>query len=126
MPRQPGESSRERRLHEVIAAYLAAVEAGQSPDRDELLARHPDLAAELREFLVDHDRMRQAAGVLRPPGAPAPPRPRPRRPRPRRGSSPPGSATSAITSCWRRSAAAAWASSTGHGRGASAAWSPSR
>jgi WD40 repeat protein len=49
-------------LDEILAAYLQAADAGQAPDRLELLARHPDLADALQAFFVDHDRMKQAAG----------------------------------------------------------------
>jgi WD40 repeat protein/tRNA A-37 threonylcarbamoyl transferase component Bud32 len=58
-----GSAGREQRLHEVIAAYLEAEQGGSAPDREALLAAHPDLAAELTSFLADHDRLRQAATV---------------------------------------------------------------
>jgi WD40 repeat protein len=60
--------SRQQRVNEVIAAYLKAIEAGQNVDRDELLRRHPDLAAELRSFFADHD----AALATAPPGSSSP------------------------------------------------------
>ncbi len=50
-------------LCDVIASFLQALEAGQAPDRTELLARHPDLAAELAAFLADHDKLQ---GLARP------------------------------------------------------------
>jgi WD40 repeat protein len=68
MSRSPEDSSgREQAVNEAIAAYLDAVEAGQTPDQDLLLARHPDLANELRAFLADRDRFAQVAGQLGPP-----------------------------------------------------------
>ncbi len=63
--------SRDQRVDAVIAAYLEAVDAGRAPDRVELLARHPDLAAELEVFFADHDRVDQLAQPLRLPAPPA-------------------------------------------------------
>ncbi len=37
-------------LDAVLAAYLEAVERGEKPDRAQLIAANPDLAAELREL----------------------------------------------------------------------------
>src|ERR1700738_4343073 len=51
--------SREQRLQEILAAYLQDVEAGKNPDREKLLAQHPDLADDLRSFLVEHEKMRR-------------------------------------------------------------------
>ena len=56
-------------LDPVIADYLQRVEAGHSPDRDELLARHPDLADRLRAFFADLDRIGKQASAFRLPNA---------------------------------------------------------
>jgi WD40 repeat protein len=58
-------SDRERRLNELIAAYLEAVEAGRVPDRQEWLTRHPDLADDLRAFFANHDRLARLGAPLR-------------------------------------------------------------
>src|SRR3954470_7919506 len=66
MPGDPSLTEREQRLNEVVAAFIVSDEAGQPPDRRELLARHPDLVADLQAFFADHDRMRQAIQPFRP------------------------------------------------------------
>ena len=62
---QSSPDSREQRVDEVIAAYLQAEAAGRSPDRAEIVARHPDLAADLQSFFADHDRFRRLSPDIR-------------------------------------------------------------
>jgi serine/threonine protein kinase len=52
-------------LDAVIASYVQQVEAGEVPDRESLLARHPELAERLREFFADYDRLDRQAAELR-------------------------------------------------------------
>jgi WD40 repeat protein len=49
------ESEQERRLQEVLAEYISAIEAGRIPDRAALLERHPDLADELILFFANQE-----------------------------------------------------------------------
>src|SRR5437762_2412645 len=52
-------------LDAVIAAYMLAVEAGEVPNRQELLDHHPEQADALRAFFADLDRMDRVASPLR-------------------------------------------------------------
>jgi WD40 repeat protein len=52
-------------LEEVLATYLEAARTGHPPPRQELLARHPELATELEEFFAGHDLIRDLAEPLR-------------------------------------------------------------
>src|SRR5579871_5188340 len=56
-------SDRDQRLGEILAAHLEAVEAGHAPDREALLAQHPELAAELVAFFANEG---QLAAFVRP------------------------------------------------------------
>ncbi len=58
-------AGRDEVLAQVIASYLEAVDQGSAPPRDELLALHPELAAELREFFAGQDDMGHLAGATR-------------------------------------------------------------
>ena len=57
-------SEQAQRFQEVLAAYLQAVEAGQQPDRDEWLTKHPDVAAEVRSFFANQDDFARLAAPL--------------------------------------------------------------
>src|SRR5262249_12852323 len=61
-----GEPDRERRLGEVLAAYFAAVEAGQGPTPQELIAQHPELAHELEGVFTDQALFGRLVAPLRP------------------------------------------------------------
>jgi hypothetical protein len=52
-------------LDALIAEYVQQVEAGAVPDREALLARHPDLADRLRAFFADCDHLDRQAADLR-------------------------------------------------------------
>src|SRR5712692_8621760 len=59
------DSVREDRLNEVLLAYVESLQAGQAPDRCQLLAAHPDLRHELEAFFAGHDQVERMAAPLR-------------------------------------------------------------
>src|SRR5262245_62025000 len=66
-PREPTDDpERRRRFESVLGAYFESLDAGQALDRQELLARHPDLAADLAEFFAEQDRFHHLVAPLRP------------------------------------------------------------
>jgi WD40 repeat protein/serine/threonine protein kinase len=54
----------ERRLHEVLGSYFEALEAGRAPSPQDLIARHPDLAADLATFFAGEERFRHLVEPL--------------------------------------------------------------
>jgi hypothetical protein len=52
-------------LDAILAGYLQQVESGQVPDREALLAQHPEHAEALRAFFADCDRLDRQAADLR-------------------------------------------------------------
>jgi tRNA A-37 threonylcarbamoyl transferase component Bud32 len=65
MRNEPNDSAgREERINAVVAEYLRAAQAGQPPDRQAILAQHPDLAAGLTSFFADQDQFHAVAGAL--------------------------------------------------------------
>ena len=58
-------TSREHRVDEAIASYLAALDAGEAPRPEDWLAAHPDLAPELESFLLQYRQVDELADPLR-------------------------------------------------------------
>src|SRR5207244_5547290 len=52
-----------QRLDQAIAEFLSAVEAGRSPDREQFLSRHTDVAAHLRTFFEAYDEEKTVHGA---------------------------------------------------------------
>ena len=72
MTNENAPSEHERRVNQLLADYLEAQRLGQAPNREDLLRRHPDLAADLDSFFADQDGFGRLAEHVGPPAAPAP------------------------------------------------------
>ena len=65
MQTTPPSTEREQRLERVLADYLHALEAGTAPAREAMVARHPDLAADLDSFFRNRDAMERIAEPMK-------------------------------------------------------------
>ncbi len=64
-PALPETSDRERRLEEIIVAFLVAEDHGQPLALEAILVQHPDLVDELHAFFKEHHRIGSLAAPLR-------------------------------------------------------------
>jgi WD40 repeat protein len=60
-----GLTERDQRLGEIVFSCLEAIEQGQPLDHREVLARHPEFAAELTEFFAERADLQRLAAPLR-------------------------------------------------------------
>src|SRR5262245_25805756 len=54
---QPDSSTSSARLEAAVAEYLESLERGENPNRAAMLERFADVATDLAEFFVEHDRV---------------------------------------------------------------------
>jgi tetratricopeptide (TPR) repeat protein len=66
MAAESDDPTRESLLDEILTGYLKSLDDGQTPDRAGLLARYPELAAEMAEFFAEQDRFASWTEPLRP------------------------------------------------------------
>src|SRR5262245_11813775 len=57
--------NRQERLHEAVASYLQALDAGTAPDPGAWLERYAEVADDLRAFFADQERLHHLAEPLR-------------------------------------------------------------
>src|SRR5262245_28220314 len=60
------EETESTRTDEILAAYLCALDAGQTPEPSEWIVRHPELADELRDCFDAMDEVNRLAAPIRP------------------------------------------------------------
>ena len=56
-PPSPSDTSRQGRLEEVLEEYMQRLDRGEGVDREQFLARHPELADELRSYFAGSDEL---------------------------------------------------------------------
>jgi len=61
----PTTKERDDRLNDVLLAFIEGCEAGTRPDRDAILAAHPDLRDDLILFFGERDRLECLGGLVR-------------------------------------------------------------
>lgn len=61
-----GASEGDTRLNVILAEFIQQTEAGVNPDPQEIIARHPEFAEELREFFRDKARFDHMAEPFKP------------------------------------------------------------
>ena len=61
-------SVREQRVNEAIAAYLEAVDAGETPDPKEFISAHSDIAEDLGAFFANREEFERLTEPLQPAG----------------------------------------------------------
>lgn len=59
------DDERERRRNRVLLEYVESLANGRAPDRDRLLAEHPDLRQDLEEFLAGYDEIARLTAPIR-------------------------------------------------------------
>src|SRR5713101_8077503 len=59
------QGERDERLYEVLLRYLEDSDSGLRPDAKEMLDRHPEFAADLKEFLAAEEQVEHLAAPLR-------------------------------------------------------------
>jgi len=55
----------EGRLHEAIASFELARDAGQDPKPQEWMGRYPEVASQLADFFADQEHLQRLVGPLR-------------------------------------------------------------
>src|SRR5262249_1895265 len=60
-PSPPAETARQDPLEEVLCKYMQCLDRGEAVDREQFLARHPELAEELRSYFAASDEVEQIA-----------------------------------------------------------------